>query len=488
MPHPQSSTPALLQARPIIRKQPSKPENNLHPEMTTFGHQIEKSLTSAAHFWKTHPFLKASRYFLAVFLLTFPFQIRALLYSAPVYQSGGFDYFSSFFLYFSDLCFFFAFLCWAVSLWKKETEFHFHLGDEMLTFIILALLLIMTGNAFFVAAPELHFFIMFRFVELVLLYLMVVNRVLRQREIVLLLLFGLCFQAFVALYQYLLQGSVGLTFLGEAQVNTATLGVAKIDIGSQKILRSFGTFPHANVLGGLLFMGIVYAVALLKKYRWFVLGVLWLLSMGLLFSFSRSAFFALIAAFLLYISVQNSKIVIRYVLLAVSIFLFFIVVFNLENIVLNRFLFEDTASTQERTLYLKIGKDMFLQQPLGVGLGAFTLNMQDYTSTKLTPWLFQPVHNIFLLMTNELGIVGGLLFLTLFCYCFYQLLALTRKQKTPENRSAVALLLAMLVGIAVIGFFDHYFVTIYQAQVMLFIYFGFVSSLLSSVRLPMRNS
>lgn len=425
---------------------------------------------------------------MTIFLFTFPFQIQSLLYAAPLYQTGGFDYYSSFFLYLSDLFFLPAFLCWGASLWKRESEWRFHFGDEMLGFILLALILLMVGNAFFVGQPELHFFQIFRFVELFLLYLMVVNRVLRQEQIVLCILFGLCFQSFVALYQYILQGAVGLKFLGEAQVTPATLGVAKIDLGSQKILRAFGTMPHANVLGGLLFMGIMYAAALVKKYRWFVGGVLLLLAAGLLFTFSRSAFFALVAAFLVYISIQNSKIIIKYLVLASSIFVFLIVVFGLENIIVNRMMFEDQASTQERTMYLMIGKNMLFDNPLGVGLGGFTLHMQDYTDVKLTPWLFQPVHNIFVLMADELGILGGVIFLALFVYVFYRLLRTTKHQKTPENRFAVALLLSMVTGIAVIGFFDHYFVTIYQGQVMLFIYFGFVSSLLSSERLPARNS
>ncbi len=453
--------------------------------MVTF---LRQARTSWAHFCKTLTFLKVSRFFLALFLLTFFFQVRSLLYAVPVYQSGEFDFYSSFFLYFSDICFFLAFISWGMSLWKEEGEWHFHLGDDMLSFILLALLLVMIGNIFLVPRTELQFFAMFRFAELLLLYLMVVNRVLRQEQIVFYLLFGLCFQGLLALYQYVLQQSVGLTFLGEASVNTSTLGVAKIDLGNQQILRAFGTLPHANVLGGVMFMGIIYSVALIKKYRWFIAGVLWLLAMGLLFSFSRSAFFALIAAFLVYISIQNSKIVMKYMVLAMSFLLFFIVVFGLENVVVNRLMFEDQASTVERTMYLKIGMDMLYAQPLGVGLGGFTLQMQDYTTTKLTPWLFQPVHNIFLLMADESGLVGGALFLALFCYSFYRLLRIIKHQKTPENRFSVTLLLSMLAGIIVIGIFDHYFVTIYQAQVMLFIYFGFVSSLLSSERLPARNS
>lgn len=436
--------------------------------------------------------LKVSRFFLAAFLLTFPFQIRTLLYSSAVYQSGGFDFYTSFFIYFSDLCFVGAFLSWAVSLWKKETEHHFHLGDSILTFLLLALLFLMIGNSFFVAEPQLHFFMTCRFLELFLFYLLIVNRVLPQQQIVLWLLLGFSFQSIIALYQYLLQGSVGLNFLGEAQVNVQTLGVAKIDFGLQKILRAFGTFPHANVLGGMLVMGILYAFSLLKKYRWVAISVICFLIIGLLLSFSRSAFFALIAAFLLYISLQNSKIGFKYILLVLSLLFFFIVIFRLEGLVLQRFLFEDSASLSERAMYLKIGKDMFFDQPLGVGLGGFTLHMQDYTSTKLAPWLFQPVHNIFVLVFDELGVAGGAIFCIIFLYIFYKLLRLIRLQKKHEKRFGVTVLLAMLAGIVVLGCFDHYFFTIYAGQIMLFLYFGFVSGLLSSPlsrpRLPSKKS
>ena len=140
---------------------------------------------------------------MVLFLLTFPFQIRTLLYSLNVFQSGEFDFYTAFFLYFSDICFFAAFLFWAISLFKKQSEFY--LGDEMLSFMFLALLLIMIGNSFFVAQPVLHFFMTFRFVELFLLYLMIVNKVLPQQQIIFCLLWGFCFQAMVAIYQYLLQ-------------------------------------------------------------------------------------------------------------------------------------------------------------------------------------------------------------------------------------------------------------------------------------------
>lgn len=423
-------------------------------------------------------FLKVSRVFLLIFLLSFLFQIRTLFYNLQLYQTGEFDFYTSFFLYASDLFFLAAFLAWGLSLWRKESTFQ--MGDKVLTYLLFGLLVLMGVNVFFVSAPQLHIFLTFRFVELFLLYFMIVNKVLRQQEIVFCLLIGFCFQALVGVFQYFLQSSIGVGFLGEQQVNAGTLGVAKIDFGGHKILRSFGTQAQANVLGGLMFFGILYSVTLLKKNRRLVAGVLCLLTAALILSFSRSALIALVVAFLMYISIQHQKAAIKYVALALSCFLFFLFIFRLDGVFLNRFLVDDLAAAQERTMYLNISHNMLLDHPLGVGLGGFTLHMQDYTTTKLLPWLFQPVHNIFLLMAAELGVAGGLLFCIIFLYSFWSLLKLPNKAGT--------LLGVMLAGITLIGFFDHYFVTIYQGQVLLFVYFAFVSSLLKSERLPSKKS
>jgi hypothetical protein len=48
---------------------------------------------------------------------------------------------------------------------------------------------------------------------------------------------------------------------------------------------------------------------------------------------------------------------------------------------------------------------------LGIGNGQFVLEMQKYSQTQLEYWQFQPVHNVFLLIWSELGIIGLVIFL-----------------------------------------------------------------------------
>ena len=438
--------------------------------------------------WKKFSFLSASRFFLAVFLIFFPFQIRTLIYSAPVFSSGGFDEYTSFFISLSDIFLLLAFLSWGFSYLRKERDWNFNFGEQTLTLFLLGFLAFMTVDVVFAQDKFLHLLTMFRFIELFLFYLMLVNDVLTPRQVIIFFLLGMSFQAITAVFQYMVQGSLGLTILGEPSASIQTLGVAKIDIGSQKILRSFGTFPQANVLGGALFMAFLLSVMQVRKKLFFFLPFILLIGAGLVFSFSRSAFFALIVSFLVYISVNNNRVAIRYVLLLLTFLLFFIVIFHLEGIFFQRFLFDDLASTQERTLYLQISRDMLLSKPLGVGFGGFTFLMQGFTTTKLTPWLFQPVHNVFLLIANELGIVAGILFFGMFGYLFWDLLRFYRSAKTSHERHQGALWVAMLLGLVTIFLFDHYFFSLFPGQVLLFLYLGLVSNFASKARLPRRNS
>lgn len=64
-------------------------------------------------------------------------------------------------------------------------------------------------------------------------------------------------QSFIAIIQFLLQKSIGLTFLGESIFSVFDPGVAKIVINGDIFVRSYGFFPHPNILGGFLALSLV---------------------------------------------------------------------------------------------------------------------------------------------------------------------------------------------------------------------------------------
>jgi hypothetical protein len=65
------------------------------------------------------------------------------------------------------------------------------------------------------------------------------------------------FQSLVAILQFIWQKSLGLTFLKESAFSVYDPGVAKVLINGDVFVRSYGFFPHPNVLGGFLAVSLL---------------------------------------------------------------------------------------------------------------------------------------------------------------------------------------------------------------------------------------
>ena len=436
-------------------------------------------------------FLGLSRFLLGSFLVIFPFQLQSLVYVGTNYSTGNFNPFQVYAVHLSDIILLGALSCWGIAHMRGESVKRLTVGENRIALLIMAFALVVFAGVFFTAQDKvLAFYLLLQMIFMGLFFLMVVNEVLPRDQMIKCFLVGMVFQSGLALAQYFLQHSVGLRFIGEPAITPDTLGVAKIDWDGIKILRSFGTFPHANILGGALFIAIVMSFHEFRKRHLWLVAFLVILSAAFVLSFSRSAAFALIAAFLLYVSLTEDKRVFKFVFLAASLLFFFLVALNLEGVFFQRFFqFGDTDAVIERANYLSISKRMLMASPLGVGLGGFTQSMQDYTGDKILPWVFQPVHNVFMLVGNETGLPGALVLTVLVVYIFYALVKLvSRKKNTIDDRNYGQILLALLGGVVVICFFDHYFYSIYQGQVMAAFLLGLISLYLKRFELPRRKS
>ena len=84
---------------------------------------------------------------------------------------------------------------------------------------------------------------------------------------------------------------------------------------------------------------------------------------------------------------------------------------------------------------------------IGVGLGNYTNTLQAKYST-LAAYEIQPVHNIFLLIISELGIVGLLIFLLII------------RQTIKQYDSQHGVFVAIFIGLLIVGLFDHYIWTL----------------------------
>ncbi|MGI6484021.1 MAG: O-antigen ligase family protein [Candidatus Dojkabacteria bacterium] len=285
------------------------------------------------------------------------------------------------------------------------------------------------------------------------------------------LLFSILIQGIIGYLQFKRGASLGLKYLGESQVAAGLLGSSFISLSGKAILRSYGTFPHPNILAGYFLLSFFISIYFLKKVegKWKVLPIvgMTLSSIFISFTFSRSTIFLFVITI--------------FVLLFRTIFTKKKLFFFSTPLLLERFssLFQrtDTGVVDRKNLLkasLPIIKKNMLQ---GTGLGKFIQYMgEDAPLTKNGLYLLQPVHNIFVLLLTEFGLFGFLSFLFL-------LFDILRKNIQKIN-IFVLLVLLTVIGI---GLVDHYFVSLPQGLIMFWIFIGLVILFSKDLRKNKKN-
>ena len=302
------------------------------------------------------------------------------------------------------------------------------------------------------------------------------------------------FQAIIAIGQFALQRNLGLKFLGESPLGPNVSGVAKTLSGGVKMIRAYGTFPSPNVLAAFLLFSI-FALYLLflsskkKSLSFYILHSIFYIFLvwALFLTFSRTVLiiffiFSLIFFLILFIF-KNFKAVIKK---TKPIYLFFLLTACLLLFVANfwpevsfRFIPDmEEQSFQYRLSDIDRGFNFIKENPfLGIGIGNYiSLFIDKYPN--LLPWQYQPLHNIYLLIASETGLAGLLLFLGFLFLIFQKRL---RRLKNNINFACSAGRQGFWIlglGFLLIMFFDHYFWTLQQGRLMLWILLGILVSTL----------
>jgi hypothetical protein len=260
-------------------------------------------------------FLTLSRVFLKILLMVFPFQIHWLIYRNEFFN-GGFNPFSSVFFGLSDLLIFAAAGCWGLSLmfdrgkevlliWKNKSWLR---GNNITLLLFVVLIVAALTTVIFSLDYNVSFLLSLRLLEIFILFLLLSNQVLKFSEISKYLLIGGVFQALLAIGQYIFQSSLGLQWLGESQLGADVLNTAKIEIAGTTVIRPYGTFSHANLLGGYLFFLMGFVLMKFREKVWLYLPLLIVFCLALVLSFSRSAWLGMAAALIGLVSLTNLKI------------------------------------------------------------------------------------------------------------------------------------------------------------------------------------
>jgi len=324
------------------------------------------------------------------------------------------------------------------------------------------------------------FYGLLKLVEFIFLGFYTAFNIKKLRFDIVLLLFsiGIIFEFFLAILQYLNQRSIGgiFYFLGERTFNAQTPGIANASLGGELFLRPYGAFPHPNVLAGYLLIAMTLILSGIKSYESRIKKIVFILTLtigtiALFLTLGRIAIvvWVLILGFFIVrkFLIHNSY----FLILLIVVFLFLGLTTPLG------VRFTDIRLTDEsivvRQELIKSSLLMVKNNPFfGVGLNNFLIELPDYQKIKNYFTDLQPVHNIFLLVAAQTGIVGLIFFLWFIGKTYKRIMNHESRirHRTPIIHNSKFIILSTAL---VLGFFDHYFLTLQQGQLLFSFILGF---------------
>lgn len=277
-------------------------------------------------------------------------------------------------------------------------------------------------------------------------------------------------QSTLGIWQFLVQEVSANSWLGIAAHYSATLGDAVVQAGDRRWLRAYGAFPHPNIFGAYLSVSMLWCAQALcraqKKQHWLLLVAVSQLILGaLLVSFSRGAWIVLLVAAVCALAVGIKKngrglknffapVIHPGVLLvlasAITISAFSLTFF--EELKVRTGFAEsrlEVQSVSERidsyARAVPLVEHVWL---VGTGVGNFTNTLFRFEQAQGTVhewYTYQPIHNVFVMVFVELGIIG-----LVFLVCLGVLLL----RRMPVS------MYPFLGAIAVLSLFDHFLWTL----------------------------
>lgn len=316
-----------------------------------------------------------------------------------------------------------------------------------------------------------------KLLELVIFCSYVYQQRLTLADIIKPLAVGIVGIATIGISQYILQRSIGgaLWFLGERSFVVDTPAIARITIcqlfnsSCELKLRAYSTFSHPNVLGGFLAATLpLILVEVMKNnqkrlFHYLYVVAIILGAIALVLSFSRSAWvvsvFSTISIIIFRHKPTKIRLCIISILCLVMISGFIVAPIQDESIVVRRQLNESALSIWHQSPIVGIGLNNFL-----FGLSPTLRSQQVY--------ILQPVHNIYLLLLSQVGLMGVSIILGYILSFIYD----SRKRK--HNYSSLYI---SMISLLMLGLIDHYLFTLQQGQLL----FSLIISLTAvAIRFP----
>jgi O-antigen ligase len=417
--------------------------------------------------------IKSAPYFFFYLLLVLlPVQLGRHFWPSQAYIFGiRIDYLSPTF-YLSDLIIFllFAFWSWQIIFSREKV-------DKSKILLLFSFPLSLAISLIFSKSFSNSLYFVAKIFEMSLLALFIVSEIDFRKEIkkiLTVLSFGVFWESILGIFQFFSQHSLGLWVLGERLFSAQTPGISLVDLDGRQLLRPYGTFPHPNLLGAFLALLLPALLILFfsvknKSLFLFLTLIVGYLALGLTFSrISWLCGFG-ISFFVLgyFFKKSRPKISKRSLLLFLTGVLLFIFVWPYF---WQRFVSFSTTDSHSFILRVKLSSSaflIFLNNPLfGVGPGNFLPNLPKFFKLSETIRWLQPVHNIFLLVLSEAGLLGLFSFLGLFFWPFFRIFKLSKKSLVAK------VFVFSFIAIFIMANFDHYLLTLQQGQLIFWIFLG----------------
>jgi len=276
-------------------------------------------------------------------------------------------------------------------------------------------------------------------------------------------------------FQFFNQEIKANKYLGISSQIASSGGVSVLENNYGRFLRVYGGFSHPNIFAGFLAISIIFLIILFlnnlfnDKYKkiFFWTSLLFLFQV-LILTFSRSGFLALFMCllFLLVYSIIKKDFKIMLPMFVIICLFSLINMFVFKDLIsprieqLNRL---EQKSISDRSLLSDQAHQIIESNWIsGVGLGNYIPYVYKNINSNLNIWDYQPVHNVYLLIFSELGILGLISYILIFVYLIFS--------KIKEKKY---LLMLPILIILIINFFDHYFWTSWSGLIMSFLILNF---------------
>lgn len=279
-------------------------------------------------------------------------------------------------------------------------------------------------------------------------------------------------ESIIAIYQFASQKIVANKFLGLANHFPYDPGTSVIEKSDGRFLRAYGLLPHPNILGVFLVIGFIFlCIKILQgniknKYSsYLILGIIFI---GIIVTFSRLSLLLLLIFFIIYIFrhyfLKREKLEVEKFLSIFCVLLSIFLIF--KDLIFTRIIdsrLNNISNYERKDQYVESvniikNKNNFL---FGIGERNYTFYIHNANNVKGV-YDLKPIHNIYFLSLNELGIFG---FITFIILLLSPLLI--------NNDSDIKLVYFILL---VSGFFDHFLMTENFGIFILMLFIGIMFS------------